>query len=223
MSRLVSSLSNVVQSAVQMAQDPKWTLLAGRVLWLFDALLSTAILFKINCLSLLPFCLTSTDTEIDWKAYMEQIEQYLAGERDYALIKGGTGPLWFIHMSITIDISYPAGHVWIYTALYKITSNGKDVFSAQVVFVLLYLATLGITISMYRAARVNQRRGVSKIRSLRISFHYSVCQNDYTAYTSSDFSTIAGHNYFLSRLVGCLQDDNGLPAASPTPSHWESK
>src|SRR5271155_2826148 len=109
------------------------------------------------------FCLTFTDTEIDWKAYMEQVGQYLAGERDYALIKGGTGPLWFIHLSITIDISYPAGHVWIYTALYKITSNGKDVFSAQVVFVLLYLATLGITISMYRAARVNQRRGVSKI------------------------------------------------------------
>jgi alpha-1,3-mannosyltransferase len=77
-----------------MAQDPKWTLLAGRVLWLFDALLSTVILLKINCLSLLPFCLTFTDTEIDWKAYMEQVEQYLAGERDYALIKGETGPLW---------------------------------------------------------------------------------------------------------------------------------
>jgi hypothetical protein len=52
MSRFVSSLSNAVQSAVQMAQDPKWTLLAGRVLWMFDALLSTAILLKINCLSL---------------------------------------------------------------------------------------------------------------------------------------------------------------------------
>ena len=26
---------------------------------------------------------------------MEQVEQFFAGERDYALIKGGTGPLWY--------------------------------------------------------------------------------------------------------------------------------
>jgi alpha-1,3-mannosyltransferase len=90
---------------------------------------------------------------------MEQVEQYLAGERDYALIKGGTGPLWYLHMPIKIDNSYPAGHVWIYTALYKITSNGKDIFSAQVVFVVLYLATLGLTMSMYRAARVESLCG----------------------------------------------------------------
>jgi len=62
------------------------------------------------------------------------------------------------HVECKIDISYPAGHVWIYTALYKITSNGKDIFSAQVVFVVLYLATLGITMSTYRAARVKSLR-----------------------------------------------------------------
>jgi len=33
------------------------------------------------------------DTEIDWKAYMQQIIQYRNGERDYTLIKGDTGPL----------------------------------------------------------------------------------------------------------------------------------
>jgi alpha-1,3-mannosyltransferase len=50
--------------------------------------------------------------------------------------------------------SYPAGHVWIYTALYKITSKGRDIFSAQVVFMLLYLATLAVTLSLYRTAKV---------------------------------------------------------------------
>ena len=39
-----------------------------------------------------------TDTEIDWKAYMEQVEQFLQGERDYALIKGATGPLWYVFL-----------------------------------------------------------------------------------------------------------------------------
>lgn len=33
------------------------------------------------------------DTEIDWKAYMQQVAQYRSGERDYTLIKGDTGPL----------------------------------------------------------------------------------------------------------------------------------
>ena len=31
------------------------------------------------------------DTEIDWRAYMQQVEQYRNGERDYTLIKGDTG------------------------------------------------------------------------------------------------------------------------------------
>ncbi|TPX72365.1 dolichyl-P-Man:Man5GlcNAc2-PP-dolichol alpha-1,3-mannosyltransferase [Spizellomyces sp. 'palustris'] len=32
-------------------------------------------------------------TEIDWKAYMQEVEGYLAGERDYTKLKGDTGPL----------------------------------------------------------------------------------------------------------------------------------
>jgi hypothetical protein len=102
------------------------------------------------------FCV-DVDTEIDWKAYMEQVAQFLAGERDYAVIKGGTGPLWYVVYG-RVDGSYPAGHVWIYTGLYKITSEGKDVFSAQIVFVLLYLTTLAITLSVYRTAKVQHRQ-----------------------------------------------------------------
>jgi alpha-1,3-mannosyltransferase len=33
------------------------------------------------------------DTEIDWKAYMQEVQGFLGGETDYKLLKGDTGPL----------------------------------------------------------------------------------------------------------------------------------
>ena len=35
-------------------------------------------------------------TNIDWIAYMQQIESVLGGERDYLKIRGDTGPLVFV-------------------------------------------------------------------------------------------------------------------------------
>lgn len=83
------------------------------------------------------------DTEIDWEAYMQQVQQYLAGERDYVKIAGGTGPL-----------VYPAAHVYIYSALYWITDKGKDIRLAQVIFAGLYLSTIALVMLCYRLAKV---------------------------------------------------------------------
>ena len=33
------------------------------------------------------------DTEIDWEAYMEEVEGVLNGTYDYRFLKGATGPL----------------------------------------------------------------------------------------------------------------------------------
>lgn len=44
--------------------------------------------------------LTPTDTEIDWVAYMEEVEGVVNGTWDYIKLRGGTGPL-----------VYPAGTV----------------------------------------------------------------------------------------------------------------
>lgn len=74
---------------------------------------------------------------------MQQVTQYFGGERNYALIKGGTGPL-----------VYPAGHVYIYSFLYRFTDNGTNILRAQWLFVALYLATLYIVLLCYREARV---------------------------------------------------------------------
>ncbi|KAI1276116.1 glycosyltransferase [Xylaria sp. FL0933] len=100
-------------------------------LFLLDALLCVVVIWKV------PY------TEIDWKAYMEQIEQFVAGERDYTVIKGGTGPL-----------VYPAAHVYLYTGLYYLTDKGKDIFLAQQLFAVLYMATLAVVMSCYWKANV---------------------------------------------------------------------
>jgi alpha-1,3-mannosyltransferase len=75
---------------------------------------------------------------------MEQISQYKAGERDYTNIKGGTGPL-----------VYPAGHVWIYDALYSLTDEGKNILLAQQLFAGLYLATLAMVMVCYWKAKAS--------------------------------------------------------------------
>ncbi|KAK9413873.1 putative Glycosyltransferase [Seiridium unicorne] len=99
--------------------------------WALDAILCALIIWKV------PY------TEIDWKAYMEQIEQYVSGERDYTLIKGATGPL-----------VYPASHVYTYTALYHLTDQGRDIFRAQQIFAALYMITLGVVMLCYWRAKV---------------------------------------------------------------------
>lgn len=74
---------------------------------------------------------------------MEQISQFLSGERSYPKISGGTGPL-----------VYPAAHVYIYTILYKITDEGRDILFAQGIFAGVYLVALGAVMACYRMANV---------------------------------------------------------------------
>ena len=86
-----------------------------------------------------------SDTEIDWVAYMEQVAQFVNGERDYTQIKGGTGPL-----------VYPAAHVYMYTGLYYITDHGKNILLAQKLFGVLYMATLALVMLCYWKAKVSK-------------------------------------------------------------------
>ena len=86
-------------------------------------------------------------TEIDWKAYMEQISIYYdTNEYNYVNIRGGTGPL-----------VYPAGFLYLYLGIryicnYFVGNDGIEeerIRIAQWIFVFFYLCTFGIISILY--------------------------------------------------------------------------
>uniref|UniRef100_A0A8V5G2G6 Dol-P-Man:Man(5)GlcNAc(2)-PP-Dol alpha-1,3-mannosyltransferase n=1 Tax=Melopsittacus undulatus TaxID=13146 RepID=A0A8V5G2G6_MELUD len=77
-------------------------------------------------------------TEIDWKAYMEEVEGFANGTLDYTRLKGDTGPL-----------VYPAGFVYIFLGLYYATGRGTDIRLAQYLFAGLYLLNLLLVFRIY--------------------------------------------------------------------------
>ncbi|CAG8515071.1 367_t:CDS:2 [Rhizophagus irregularis] len=81
-------------------------------------------------------------TEIDWKAYMQEVSGFLNGERDYIKLHGDTGPL-----------VYPAGFVYIYSVLYYFTSGGVNIQRGQFIFAILYLWTQYVVFKIYQSSR----------------------------------------------------------------------
>ena len=90
-----------------------------------DALLTGVIIKKV------PF------TDIDWSTYLEQAEVFLGGETDYSAIRGSTGP-----------IAYPWAHVYVYSAFQWLQVS---TLTAQVLFSLVYLATIATVFRIYLA------------------------------------------------------------------------
>ncbi|KAJ5098465.1 hypothetical protein N7532_005466 [Penicillium argentinense] len=107
--------------------QPRHTQWIGPLLILGDAALCALVVWKISY------------TEIDWTTYMQQVKLFIDGERNYPSIQGSTGPL-----------VYPAGHVYVYTLLYHLTDQGRDILLGQIIFAGIYLATLAIVVACYR-------------------------------------------------------------------------
>ncbi|WOO81107.1 Dol-P-Man:Man(5)GlcNAc(2)-PP-Dol alpha-1,3-mannosyltransferase [Vanrija pseudolonga] len=101
-----------------------WILAAG--LLAFQFAIGLVIIWKI------PY------TKIDWDAYMQQVDGFLTGERDYSKLEGETGPL-----------VYPALHLYIYTALYKLLPAAGRERPAQFIFLVVESVTLVLVSTIY--------------------------------------------------------------------------
>lgn len=66
-------------------------------------------------------------TEIDWIAYMQEVEGVLNGNFNYTELKGDTGPL-----------VYPGGFVLVFGILRYLTENGTNIRKAQYIFAFLH-------------------------------------------------------------------------------------
>ncbi|KAI7486942.1 Dol-P-Man:Man(5)GlcNAc(2)-PP-Dol [Hortaea werneckii] len=120
---------DLIYQALAIAKDPKHTK------WICPLLLTAEVALCFLIVKYIPY------TEIDWKAYTQQISQFTAGERDYLKLYGDTGPL-----------VYPAAHVYIYRLLYHFTDDGRDIRLAQHIFTGVYLLALAVVMQCYRQA-----------------------------------------------------------------------
>jgi len=106
--------------------DVKFTYVLGIILFNLEFLQNFFIINKVSY------------TEIDWQAYMDECSGFLNGTRDYMLLKGDTGPL-----------VYPAGFVYIFSALYYITGHGANIRLAQYIFLVFYMINLALVLRIY--------------------------------------------------------------------------
>ena len=111
-------------------------------------------------------------TEIDWRAYMQEVAGFESGERRYTRLGGDTGPL-----------VYPAGFLYAFYLLKKATDEGRSILTAQWIFVAIYLAMTYLVLRVYQAsASVPQWAWLLIIFSKRVhSIFVLRCFNDCVA------------------------------------------
>jgi alpha-1,3-mannosyltransferase len=123
--------------------QPKWDYPLAALLLLGELALGALIILKV------PY------TEIDWIAYMQEVDFWRDGEYDYRKIYGNTGPL-----------VYPAGFLYLFGFLQWWTS--REVPKGQLVFLGFYVATQAIVMVLYTMV-LRQMRESSKASSIQAS------------------------------------------------------
>lgn len=127
---------------IKIVEKPSLSALIYNSLFSYEYIIFVAVLIVIfESFLLKKIIATVAYTNIDYKAYMEQIRSVTRDNNyQYDTIRGDTGPL-----------VYPAGHYWIFKFLRDLTINWKDndnaygverISEGQEVFRVLYLVTL---------------------------------------------------------------------------------
>uniref|UniRef100_H3ATY4 Dol-P-Man:Man(5)GlcNAc(2)-PP-Dol alpha-1,3-mannosyltransferase n=1 Tax=Latimeria chalumnae TaxID=7897 RepID=H3ATY4_LATCH len=129
-SQLGDYLRKVWQDKYCLLFNPQYTLLVAAGLWLAEIGINVWAIHRVAY------------TEIDWKAYMDEVEGVINGTYDYTALKGDTGPL-----------VYPAGFVYIFAVLYYITERGVNIRLGQYLFAVFYLITLLLVFRIYNRAK----------------------------------------------------------------------
>lgn len=111
---------------ISLFTDPRKLFLIGRLLIILEIIINVLVIERV------PY------TEIDWNAYMQEVEGFLNGTLDYSKLKGDTGPL-----------VYPAGFVYIFSILYFITDHGTNIKIAQYIFAIFYIVLLMLVFRIY--------------------------------------------------------------------------
>ncbi|CAH0487890.1 unnamed protein product [Peronospora farinosa] len=132
-------------------KDVKTTLMHSRLLsFLYDFMWSYRYFPQLACVLLLMEACVGyiiiqkvPYTEIDWSTYMQQVELFKDGERDYMNIRGDTGPL-----------VYPAGFLYVFSFLHSVTNDGQNIRRAQYIFLGFYLIMIATVLAIYYRARV---------------------------------------------------------------------
>ncbi|XP_068137416.1 dol-P-Man:Man(5)GlcNAc(2)-PP-Dol alpha-1,3-mannosyltransferase [Hyperolius riggenbachi] len=125
-SKLVQTLRRGWENKLRILIEPQYTAILAVCLCLLELGVTHWVIQRV------PY------TEIDWRAYMDEVEGVLNGTYDYMKLQGETGPL-----------VYPAGFVYIFSALYYITEQGSNIRMAQYIFAVLYLLTLFLVFRIY--------------------------------------------------------------------------
>ncbi|RNA41986.1 dol-P-Man:Man(5) c(2)-PP-Dol alpha-1-3-mannosyltransferase-like [Brachionus plicatilis] len=153
-------MTKLAKNRTKSQKKPKWQLLKAKAIQTIkspmklyelinEILFNPDYLFLVTCI-LIPIelilnvliVLKVPYTEIDWKAYMQEVEGFINGTYNYYELKGDTGPL-----------VYPAGFVYLYTALYWVTHQGTNIRLAQYIYVIFYILFISIVFTIYNTTK----------------------------------------------------------------------
>lgn len=118
-----SLLQNLRRHYVQLS-SAEWDFIFMALLLAGESLLGAVIIYKV------PY------TEIDWIAYMQEVDFWLDGEYDYRKIYGNTGPL-----------VYPAGFLYLFGVLQRLSN--REIINAQFIFLVFYILTQAFVMMIY--------------------------------------------------------------------------